>query len=111
MFGYIVALKMLVAIGCLSQLLPTALNIIQLIKNRLDQLKLSEDIATKIKEKLDYLQMTIRKIEPHLKRVDDAEELQQFLLTYNKLTNHVLIFKKATSGQTYISVFRYQFAA
>ena len=66
--------------------------------NRLDQLKLSEDTAIKVKGKLDYFEKITRKIEPHLKQDDDTEEINQFVAHIEKahqscadiqLENHV----------------------
>ena len=69
---------MSVVVECIG-LVVKASSIIKSIIDRLHQLKLSEDIARKIIEKLEYLQMTIKRVEPHLKKVDDAGELEQFV--------------------------------
>ena len=53
-------------------LIVKAQQVVTWISSRLDQLKLSDDLATRIKGKLEYLQMTIRKIEPHLKKDCDT---------------------------------------
>ena len=60
-------------------LIVKAKDVVTWINSRLDQLKLSDDLATKIKGKLAYLQMIIKKIEPHLKKDGDTEEIKQFL--------------------------------
>ena len=59
--------------------LLTAKDIVVWITNRLDQLKLSEDTAIKVKGKLESFEKIIKKIEPHLKQDDDIEEIKQFL--------------------------------
>ena len=68
------------------------------ITNHLDQLKISEDTAIKVKGKLDYFEKAIRKIEPHLKQDDDTEEIELFFTHLEKvsqlcadiLENHVM---------------------
>ena len=60
-------------------LIGNAKDIVVWINNRLEQLKLSEYATFTVREKLEYLQMTIRKIEPHLKQDGDTEEVKQFL--------------------------------
>ena len=60
-------------------LVGKAIDVIGLIINRLHQLKLTEDIAARISEILDYLQITIKKIRPHLKQDSDTKEIKQFL--------------------------------
>ena len=42
-------------------------------------MKLSEKIVSRIKESVEYLQSTIKKIEPNLKKDSDTEEMQHFL--------------------------------
>ena len=42
-------------------------------------MKLSESIVSRIKEGVEYLQSTIKKIEPYLKKDSDTEEMQDFL--------------------------------
>ena len=67
-------------IDTVFSLLGKAVQIILLIKGRLEQLKLSKDVVTRIKENLEYLQLTIKEIEPCVKKDDsDIEELAQFL--------------------------------
>ena len=49
------------------------------IIDRLDKLKLSDNVVTRITESLEYLQLTIKKIEPHVKKDSDTEEIKNFL--------------------------------
>ena len=65
-------------------LIVKAQQVVTWINSRLDQLKLSDDLATRIKDKLEYLQTTIKKIEPHLKKDGDTEEIKQFLTHLEK---------------------------
>ena len=77
--------KMSVGTGVtLYTLIVKAKDAVTWINSYLDQFKLSDDLATRIKCKLEYLQMTIKKIEPHLKKDDDTEEIQQFLAHLEK---------------------------
>ena len=49
------------------------------IVDRIDQLKLSDSVVTRIEEILKYLELTIKKIEPHVKKDSDTEEIKNFL--------------------------------
>ena len=61
-------------------LLGKATDLVFSIADRRNQLGLSEDVVTKIKENLEYIQLTIKKIAPHVKKHNDTEELKQFLI-------------------------------
>ena len=54
-------------------------DVLDFIIDRLDQLALSKEVATRINERLEHLKQTIRKIEPHIKKDSDTKELEQFL--------------------------------
>ena len=60
-------------------LLGKAKDFIIFVIDRIDQLKLSENIVTRIKESLEYLKLTIHKIEPYIKKDSDTKELTDFL--------------------------------
>ena len=60
-------------------LLGKAKDLLLFILDRLDQLKLSDKIVTKTRESLEYLQRTIKKIEPYIKEDGETEEIKQFL--------------------------------
>ena len=61
-------------------LVGKAIDLINFIMKRLDQLKLSENVVLRIKENLGYLEQKIKKIEPLLKEDSDTEEINQFLV-------------------------------
>ena len=63
----------------LLALIGEAKGLICFINDRLDQMKLSENTASRIKESLEYLQSTIRKIEPYLKKDSATKEIEYFL--------------------------------
>ena len=65
-------------IDTVFSILGKAKDLLAFIMDRLDQLKLSENVVSRIKENLEYLQLTIKKIEPHLKKDSDVEEIVQF---------------------------------
>ena len=65
-------------VDTLFSLVGKAKDILILIIDRLDQMKLSENIGLRIKESLEYLQSTLKKIEPHLKQESDMKEILQF---------------------------------
>ena len=58
----------------------SAKDLVKLIIDRVCQMKLSQDVVSRIKENMKYLQLTIEKIEPHLKKDSDTEEMEQFLV-------------------------------
>ena len=60
-------------------IISSAKDILKFIIDRICQLKLSENIVSRIKENLEYLQQTIKKIEPYLKKDSDTKEIIQFL--------------------------------
>ena len=64
-------------VDTLFSLIGKAKDILILIIDRLDQMKLSENIGSRIKESLEYLQSTLKKIEPHLKQESDMKEILQ----------------------------------
>ena len=66
-------------IDIVFSLIGKASSIIFIITGRLDQIKQIGNNVSKVKEHLEYLQLTIKKIEPHLKKDADTEELEQFL--------------------------------
>ena len=71
-------------IDTVFSLFGKAKDLLILIMDRLDQLKLSENVVSRIKENLEYLQLTVKKIEPYLKRDSDVEEIVQFLTHLQK---------------------------
>ena len=60
-------------------LMGNAKGILTFIVDRLDKMKLAESIVPRIKESVQYLQSTIKKIEPFLKKDSDIKEIQHFL--------------------------------
>ena len=60
-------------------LLAKGKHLLDSIIDRFDQLKLSENVVTRIKEGLEYMQQIIRKIEPCVKKDIDIKELTEFL--------------------------------
>ena len=66
-------------LGTVFSLLKTAADIIIIIINRLNQMKMSENLVSRIIENVKYLQSTIKIIEPHLKKDSDTEEILHFL--------------------------------
>ena len=65
-------------------LLGKAKDVVIVILDHLEKLKLAENVVTRIKENLEYLQLTIKKIEPHIKKDSDAEEIKNFLTHLQK---------------------------
>ena len=49
------------------------------IMDRLEQLKLSDTISKRVKENLEYIELTIKKIEPHVKKGTDTEEIKNMV--------------------------------
>ena len=49
------------------------------IIDRLNKLKLAEGLIRRIKEHLEYIQLTIRKIKPYVQKNTDTEEIKTFL--------------------------------
>ena len=66
-------------IDTVFSLIGKAKDVILWIIDRLDKLKLSNDVVTRIKESLENLQLAIKKIEPHIKKDSDTEEIKNFL--------------------------------
>ena len=64
------------------------------IIDRIDQLKLSDSVVTRIKEILEYLELTIKKIEPHIKKDGDTEELKNFLTHLQKASESCASIEK-----------------
>ena len=62
-------------VDTVCSLISSVINAALWIKNRLDELKVSDDKVKKIKENLDYLQVKIKKIKPHLTK-DDTEKIK-----------------------------------
>ena len=73
-------------IDTIISLLGKAKDLIIFIIDRLDQLKLSENLVSKIKENLEYLRLTIKKIEPYIKKDSDTKEIEQFLIHIQNAT-------------------------
>ena len=67
-------------IDTLISLVGKAKDLLIFIMDRLEKLKLSENVVLRIKENLGYLQQKIEKIEPFLKEDSDTEEIKQFLI-------------------------------
>ena len=66
-------------IDTVFSLLSTAKNIVGSIMDHIDQLKLSENVVTRILKNLEYIELTIKKIEPHVKKDSDTKEITEFL--------------------------------
>ena len=66
-------------VDTVCSLIGKAIDVIGWIIDRLNQLKLTDDVAARISEMLKYLQMTIHKIRSHLKQDSDTKEIKQFL--------------------------------
>ena len=66
-------------IDTVFSLLGTAKNVVCSIMDHIDKLKLSENVVTRIMKNLEYIELTIKKIEPHIKTDSDTKEILQFL--------------------------------
>ena len=91
-------------VDTLFSLIGKAKDMIIFIIDRLEQMKLSENAVSRIKESLEYLQSTVIKIEPYLKKDSDMKEIQHFYshlekafvtCSYISEKNKVMKFAKA----------------
>ena len=71
-------------IDTVFSLLCKAKDVVFFIFDHLEKLQLSEDGKRRIKDSLEYLQLTIKKIEPYIKEDSDTEEIKQFLTHLRK---------------------------
>ena len=75
-------------------ILGKAKDVVMFIINRLEQLKLCDNIVIRIKENLVYMQQTIKKIEPHIKKESESAECLQLLDHLQSAAKHVRLLLK-----------------
>ena len=67
-------------------LLGIAKGVVCWIIDRIDKLKLSENVWTRVKTNLEYMNLTIEKIEPYVKKDSDTKEITEFLSQLKKVS-------------------------
>ena len=72
------------AVALVFSVMDSVLSLCLKIKDRLDQMKLSENVAERIKDKAEYIRSTIQLIEPCLSKNSDIKRLEDIHTHFNE---------------------------